>query len=102
VLTFGLGGIHVELFNDVTRRLLPIDRRTSDQLIREIRAFPILAGTRGKPPKDLAALSALLVDLGDFVRDHESVIEEIELNPIWVGPAGHAASILDAVITARL
>ena len=46
-LMFGLGGIHTELFKDVSFRVLPIDRSEAKRMIREIKGFPLLAGFRG-------------------------------------------------------
>lgn len=101
VMTFGLGGIHVELFKDVARWILPIDRSSAEQFVRGIKAFPVLDGTRGRPGHDVAALCALLVKLSDFSSENASTLDELELNPVWVGPEGAGVWILDAVITAR-
>ena len=101
VLTFGLGGVYVEILRDVTRRLLPIGPAEAASMVREMRAFPLLAGARGRPLADLAALERLLVQVSDFVMAHAARIEEMDLNPIWVGAEGEGALPLDAVIVSR-
>ena len=101
VLTFGLGGIHVELFQDVARRLLPLSRAEAERMVREPRSFALLDGARGRPKADVAALVALLVAVSDFVAAQGDRIDEIDLNPVWVGPAGQGVMALDAVIVGR-
>jgi acyl-CoA synthetase (NDP forming) len=101
VMTFGLGGIYVEIFRDVTRRLLPIGPRDAAAMVREMRCFPLLDGARGRPAADVAALEDLLVRVSDFVVRHGARIEEMDLNPVWVGAKGEGAMPLDAVIIER-
>lgn len=101
VLTFGLGGIHVELLRDVARRVLPLSRTEAEAMVREIRAFPLLDGLRGRPVADVPALVELLLKVSDFVGAHPGQIDELELNPVWVGTLGQGARPLDAVIVGR-
>jgi len=101
VLTFGLGGIHVELFRDVARRVLPLSRQEAAAMVREIRAYPLLNGSRGRPLADVPALVGLLLKVSDFVAAHPGQIDEMDLNPVWVGPLGQGARPLDAVIVGR-
>lgn len=102
VMTFGLGGIYVEVLRDVTRRMLPIGARDAAAMVREIRSFALLDGARGRPKADLAALEALLVRVSDFVVANADRIEEMDLNPVWVGATGEGALPLDAVIIERV
>lgn len=101
VLTFGLGGIHVELFQDVARRLLPLTRAEAERMVREPRSFALLDGARGRPRADVAALVDLLMAVSDFVAAQGDRIDEIDLNPVWVGPEGHGVLALDALIVGR-
>lgn len=102
VMTFGLGGVYVEILRDLTRRLLPLQPGDAAAMLREIRSFALLDGARGRPRADLAALEALLQRVSNFVVQHADRIEEVELNPIWVGAAGEGALPLDAVILERV
>lgn len=102
VMTFGLGGVYVEILRDVTRRLLPLAAEDAAAMVREIRSFALLDGARGRPKADLAALEALLLRVSDFVVSHADRIEEMDLNPVWVGAASEGALPLDAVIIERV
>jgi acyl-CoA synthetase (NDP forming) len=99
LMTFGLGGIFVELFKDVSRRLLPLTCSSAAALIRETRCFGLLSGARGRPAADLAALEQLLLRISEFVERHVERLTTLEINPIWVGPAGTGVFALDSVIT---
>lgn len=96
ILTFGMGGVFVELFKDVSRRMLPLTPEAARSMVREPRCAALLQGYRGKPPVDLEALEKLLLSVSDLVCAHAGAIEELELNPVWAGPAGVVA--LDAVL----
>jgi hypothetical protein len=99
LMTFGLGGILVELVKDVSRRLLPLTSSSAGALIRETRCFSLLSGLRGRPQADLVALEQLLIAISHFVERHAESLTTLEINPIWVGPAGAGAFALDTVIT---
>jgi len=101
VVTFGLGGIYVEVFKDVTRRLLPLQREEVRAMLHEIRSGVLLGGARGRPQSDVEALIDVLMNVSDFVGRHAQAIDEIDLNPVWVGPKGEGAYVLDAVIIGR-
>jgi acetate---CoA ligase (ADP-forming) len=101
VITFGLGGIYIELFKDVARRMLPLTARTARELIDEPRCAKLMHGLRGKAPADISALQAMLLAISDFVTKHTDTLEELELNPVWVGLHGQGAVALDAVLITR-
>jgi acyl-CoA synthetase (NDP forming) len=102
VMTFGLGGIYVEILRDVTRRMLPLSAGGAAAMVREMRCFPLLDGARGRPPADLAALETLLLRISDFVMQNAGRIEEMDLNPVWIGSRGEGVFPLDAVIIERV
>ena len=94
-LMFGLGGVFVEILKDVTFRIAPIDEQEAHEMIREIRAYPILEGYRGQPPADVNAIARILVNASRLVMDHPE-IKEMDLNPIIVYERG--AKTVDARI----
>lgn len=98
VITFGLGGVLVELLNDVSRRLLPLDAERARQLVGQPKCAALLRGVRGHPGYDTDALVRLLVSISDFVSGNAERIDELELNPVRVGLAGQGALALDAVL----
>jgi acyl-CoA synthetase (NDP forming) len=101
VMTFGLGGIHVEIFKDVSRRMLPLTPKSAREMIEEIRSFALLDGARGKPRSDVDALVDLLLAVSRFVESRAETLVEVDLNPVWVGARGEGAMPLDAVILER-
>ncbi|MDX3907054.1 MAG: acetate--CoA ligase family protein [Pigmentiphaga sp.] len=101
VVLVGLGGIYVEVFDDVALRIAPVDERTARQMIRELKAFPLLAGARGRPRADLDALVDAIVRLSVFADVHADCVESIDINPFRVFEAGRGAAALDAVLIAR-
>ncbi len=101
MLTFGLGGIYVEIFKDVTRRLLPLTPADAAEMVREVRCFALLDGARGRPLTDVAALERLLLKISDVVAADPD-LEEMDLNPVWVGAVGQGAIPLDAVVVRRV
>jgi acetate---CoA ligase (ADP-forming) len=89
------------VFKDVSRRLLPLQCEEADAMVREVRSFALLDGARGRPKADVAALVDLLMHVSDFVGAHAESIDEIDLNPVWVGAVGQGVQALDAVIVGR-
>ncbi|MBC9905827.1 acetate--CoA ligase family protein [Achromobacter xylosoxidans] len=98
VLTFGLGGVYVEVFKDVSRRLLPLTPADARAMIEETRCHQLLAGCRGQAPADIGALEKLLLAVSDFVMHGPYEVKELDLNPVLVSPDGAVA--LDAVLIA--
>lgn len=90
VLMFGLGGVLVEVLNDVAFRIVPLERRDAAEMIRDIQGFPVLAGYRGAPPTDLQALQDMLLRLSAFVVETPEV-KEIDLNPVYAYAQGALA-----------
>jgi acetate---CoA ligase (ADP-forming) len=95
VVMFGIGGIMVEVLKDVAFRVLPISNASAKKMIREIRSYPILRGTRGRPPSDEKALRRLLLACSEIVESYVE-IREMDLNPVIVHEKG--LSIVDARI----
>ncbi len=83
VLMFGLGGVFVEVFKDVSFKLLPISEEDAHEMIDEIKGRVILYGARGQKPKDIASIAKALVNLSRLVEENPE-INEIDLNPTVV------------------
>ncbi|HKK18679.1 MAG TPA: acetate--CoA ligase family protein [Opitutales bacterium] len=82
LLMFGLGGIFVELLQDVTFRRVPIGKQKALEMIEGIRSKKILEGGRGEPPVDREALADALLRIGQLVSDFPQ-IKEIDINPVF-------------------
>lgn len=96
ILTVGAGGVLVELLNDVQRRLLPIEPATAREMVEQLGVAPLLDGHRGGPKLDADALVALLSRVSDLVLAHPD-IEQLELNPVILRPAGSTGPSVVAV-----
>ncbi|MGN6768836.1 MAG: acetate--CoA ligase family protein [Rhizobiaceae bacterium] len=97
----GAGGVLVELIGDSALALAPISPRRADDLIAGTKVNRLLAGFRGAPAGDVAALARLLSWLSDIAVAYGDVIEAVDLNPVHVGPGGSGVRILDALIIPR-
>lgn len=82
-LMFGLGGVFVEVLKDITFRIAPITEQDAQEMVTEVKAYPILKGFRGHPPVDLNAIAKILLNTSKMVMDHPE-IKELDLNPIMV------------------
>jgi acetyltransferase len=100
VVMFGLGGIYVELFKDVSFRVAPVSPEDALEMIRETRAGKLLTGFRGAPPADLDAVVDCIQRLGQLGLDFPE-IEEAEVNPLLVFPQGQGALALDGRVIRR-
>jgi acetyl-CoA synthetase (ADP-forming) len=94
-LMFGLGGVFVEVLKDVTFRVAPITEDDAKEMIKEIKAYPILKGYRGEKPKDESAIVKILLAASKLMLENEE-IDQMDLNPIMVYEKG--ASVVDARI----
>ena len=101
LLLVGSGGVMVELIRDVAQRLLPVGERDASAMIDCLKLSRLLAGYRGKPPADRAALEAAALALGRFYLDHRARIADIEINPLIVRPGPHGAVAVDVRVAWR-
>lgn len=90
----GSGGTQVELLKDVTFELAPLTRAQADAMLDRTTAGRLLAGYRGAPPADRAAVVDVIVRLAQLVHEHPQ-IAEIEINPLMVMAAGAGVWAVD-------
>lgn len=95
VVMFGLGGIFVEVLKDVSFRVTPLTDLDVDEMITEIKGYPLLTGLRGETPKDIITLKDIIIRISKMATDNPEV-QEVDLNPIIVHEK--SASIVDARI----
>jgi len=93
VLMFGLGGIFVEVLKDVSFRVIPPTDLDLEEMVHEIKGYPLLAGVRGQNPKDVGIIGEILMGLSRLAEDHPE-IAEVDINPVIVHEQG--ASVVDA------
>jgi acetyl-CoA synthetase (ADP-forming) len=90
MLMFGMGGVFVEVYKDVSFRLVPISAFDAREMIEEIRGKAIFEGARGFPKADKSELVKVLVDISTGMARHPD-IEELDINPMMVTEKGLVA-----------
>lgn len=95
VIMFGLGGIFVEVLKDVSFRVIPLNRRDAQEMIKEIKGYPLLQGMRGKEPVNIRVLVDIILKISNLIEENPQ-IKELELNPIFA--YGDGAVAVDARI----
>lgn len=97
LMMFGLGGIFVELYQDVSFRVAPVTRADALEMINETRAGMLLNGFRDEPQADLDGIVDCLLRLSHLAADFPS-ITEMEINPLVVYPKNKDVLVLDCRI----
>ncbi len=90
VMTFGLGGILVEVLRDVTFRLAPTSAQDAMAMVNGIKTAEVLRGVRGRPGVDQGALADMIRRVSELVTDFPE-IAEVDLNPVLATPDGATA-----------
>jgi acetyl-CoA synthetase (ADP-forming) len=81
-IAFGLGGIYVEVYEDVSFRIVPITEKDALNMIKETKAYKILVGYRGKKPADMKALIDILMKTSKMLESNPE-IKELDMNPVF-------------------
>ncbi len=97
VIAVGLGGVWVEVLQDVTLRPLPVAPAEARRMLGELRGAKLLAGARGMPAADLDAVAAAIAAIGDAALALGADLDALEVNPLWV--RGSQVEALDALAT---
>jgi len=95
VMMFGLGGIMVEVLQDVALRIGRLSSEEALAMIKDTKGFKILSGTRGQKPVNLEAVLDIIVKLSTLATEHKG-IKAIDLNPVLVNERG--AELVDVRI----
>jgi hypothetical protein len=78
----GLGGIFIEILEDVTFAAAPINPAQAELMLDGLQGKAVLDGTRGKTPVNLTALIKLICNLSQFAANHPEIVE-LDLNPVF-------------------
>lgn len=98
MVVFGLGGIHMEAFKDISCRLAPLSLDDVHDMVREIKAFPILAGMRGEKAVKFTALEDILLIMSQLALDFPE-IQEAECNPVLANEDGALVADIRVLLT---
>lgn len=97
LIMFGMGGVFVEVFQDVKFSLAPVTREEAVRMIHGIKGFKLLNGFRGRPKADIGVIERLLVSMSNLALNHPEIIE-MDLNPLLVHPEGKGVTVADCRI----
>ncbi len=81
VVMFGMGGVFVELFKDVSFRIAPVTEVEALEMIKEIKAYSVLSGYRGSKVLDITQIVKIIINISELISNI-SIIGEVELNPL--------------------
>ncbi|MEO0097778.1 MAG: acetate--CoA ligase alpha subunit [candidate division WOR-3 bacterium] len=95
LIVFGIGGIYVEVFRDVSFRVCPIRESSAWRMVQEIKGYKLLQGFRGKPPADIEKIVETLQRMSQLAIEFPCFLE-IDINPFLVFEKGKGACALDA------
>ena len=91
VVMTGLGGMAVEVLEDVTFALAPVEPEEAVRMIERLRGYPLLRGYRNRPAADLGALAGVISGVSRLLATHPDA-REIDLNPVMVTES-HAVAV---------
>ncbi|MCC6932530.1 MAG: acetate--CoA ligase family protein [Deltaproteobacteria bacterium] len=97
LIMFGVGGVFVEIFKDVSFGLAPLNREDAQKMIRKIKGYKLFQGFRGMPVADIETLERSIVSLSDLALNHPE-ISEMDINPLLVHEKGKGATVADCRI----
>jgi acyl-CoA synthetase (NDP forming) len=87
LIVVAAGGIHAEALSDTAVALAPVDESVAEELVRSLASAPLLTGSRGRPPLDVAAAAQAVAAVSRFAAAHPEVAE-VEVNPLLVRREG--------------
>jgi acetyl-CoA synthetase (ADP-forming) len=99
VVMVGLGGIAVEILNDVVLAPAPVSAERARAMIAALRGAPLLSGARGRPPLDVAAVAETVVRVSWLAADLGPRLVDLEVNPLIVRRHGEGALAVDGRAT---
>ncbi|MGQ9818762.1 MAG: acetate--CoA ligase family protein [Candidatus Kapaibacteriales bacterium] len=80
LILFGLGGIFVEVFQDIQSGLAPLSRNECESIIQNIRSKKLLDGYRNLPKVNKQSLLEFLQMISNFIQVYPEIVE-MDINP---------------------
>ena len=90
MIALGIGGIFVEVYKDVSFRLIPVSSKDVQNMIEEIKGRAMFDGFRGMPKVNLGELTALILTISELIEKYP-IIYEMDLNPVVATENGFRA-----------
>lgn len=101
MLLAGLGGVFVEVFEDVSLYPVPLNEFEAKEMLRKLKANKLFKGYRGKQPLDTQAVVDTMVKLSNLANEMKNSIDEIDINPLFVYEKGKGVCAADALIVLK-
>lgn len=98
---FGIGGIFVEIFKDVSLRLAPVTKEEAYEMIQSLKGRGLLYGARGRAEADVDALADAIVKVSLLAASCGDSIAEMDINPLLVLPKGKGVCAVDALVVCK-
>ena len=89
LIMLGMGGIFVEVMRDVVFRVCPITRKDAEEMVHELKAYPMLDGARGRKKVNQKALVSALVQVSKLLQKENPA--EFDINPLMADENGCVA-----------
>ena len=98
VISFGLGGIFVEILGEISQAHVPMSEEQLDEMIKSTKAYKLMAGARGMAKSDIEAMKDTIRKIV-LISVENPEIKELEINPVIVGDEGKGCWAVDALVT---
>jgi acetyltransferase len=98
VISFGLGGIYVEILREISQAHVPMTEQQLDEMIKTTKAYKLMSGARGLPEADIEAMKDTIKRIV-LIAIENPEIHELEINPVIVGLKGKGCWAVDALVT---
>lgn len=98
VISFGLGGVYVEVFREISQAHVPMTEQQLDNMIKNTKAYKLMSGIRGLPKADIESVKDTVRKMVLIAMENPE-IHELEINPIIVGGEGKGCWAADALCT---
>ena len=95
IVIVGLGGVAVEIMNDVAVATAPVSRTHARKMLDNLKTAPLFKGARGRPPLDVDALAGAVERISWLAHDLGARLIDLEINPLIVGARGEGAVAVD-------
>jgi acetyltransferase len=98
VVSFGLGGIYVEILREISQAHVPMTEEQLDEMITSTKAYKLMSGARGLAKSDIPAMKDTIKRIA-LIAVENPEIHELEINPVIVQVEGKGAYAVDALVT---
>ncbi|MDR1404938.1 MAG: acetate--CoA ligase family protein [Candidatus Methanoplasma sp.] len=100
VVSFGLGGIYVEILGEISQAHVPMSEQQLDKMVTSTKAHKLMSGARGLPVADIDAMKDMIRRIVAIAEDNPEIYE-LEINPVIVGKKGEGCWAVDALCTLK-